>query len=69
MDFKISLEAARVNAGFSQKAAAKALGISNKTLSLWESGKAYPKADKIVAICTLYATPYDRINFTPNNSL
>ena len=69
MDFKISLEAARVNAGYSQKEAAKALGVSNKTLSLWECGKAYPKADKIAAICNLYGMAYDNIKFLPNNSL
>lgn len=69
MNFKISLEAARVNAGYSQKEAAKNLGVSNKTLSLWESGKAFPKADKIVAICSLYGMAYDNINFLPNDSL
>lgn len=69
MDFKISLEAARVNAGYSQKEAAKNLGVSNKTLGLWESGKAFPKADKIVAICNLYGIAYDYINFLPGDSL
>lgn len=69
MSFKISLEAARVNAGYSQKEAAKSLGVSNKTLCLWESGKAFPKADKIVAICNLYGMAYDNINFLPNDSL
>ena len=69
MNFKISLEAARVNAGYSQKEAARNLGVSNKTLSLWESGKTFPKADKIVAICKLYGMAYDNIHFLPNDSL
>ena len=69
MVFKITLEAARVNAGLSQKEAAKMLGISNKTLCSWEYGKSFPNADKIPEICSLYAIPYDCINFLPKCSL
>ena len=60
---KISLEAARRNAKLSQKAAAKKLGVSNKTIWKWENGLAIPKADKVDAICELYAIPYDNIIF------
>ena len=67
--FKITLEAARVNAGYTQKEAAKLLHISNKTLQNWESGKSYPNADKIAEICVLYGISYDNINFLPNRSL
>lgn len=67
--FKITLEAARVNAGYTQKEAAKLLHISNKTLQNWESGKSYPNADKIAEICKLYGISYDNINFLPNRSL
>lgn len=66
---KISLEAARVNAGYSQKEAAEKLGVSNKTLCSWEKGKSFPPADKIDAICNLYGLSYDNINFLPNDSL
>lgn len=66
---KITLEAARVNAGYTQKEAAKLLHISNKTLQNWESGKFYPNAGKIQEICALYRIPYDNINFLPNCSL
>jgi transcriptional regulator with XRE-family HTH domain len=66
---KISLEAARVNAGLSQKEAAEKLNVSNKTLGNWENGKAYPSAAKIALICKLYNIPYDHINFLPNHSL
>ena len=66
---KITLEAARVNAGFTQKEAAKELKISNKTLQNWESGKCFPNADKIAEICVLYSIPYDNINFLPKCSL
>lgn len=66
---KISLAAARVNAGLNQKDAAKALGVSNKTLCSWEQGQSFPKADKIELLCTLYKVPYDALNFLPSNLL
>lgn len=66
---KITLRAARVNAGYTQKEAACLLGISNKTLSLWELGAAYPKVDKIAKICALYGVSYDNLIFLPNVSL
>jgi len=60
---KFSLKAARVNAGLTQKQAATALNVSNKTLWKWENGISYPKADKIDAICELYKLSYDNIIF------
>ena len=66
---KFTLKAARVNAGISQKQAAKQLNVSNKTLSKWENGKALPKADKIVLICDLYQMDYDDIIFLPQKTL
>ena len=41
-EFKVSLTAARVNAGFTLKEAAKLLKVSERTISRWESGKASP---------------------------
>ena len=61
---RMSLRAARVNAGFSQKEASKALGISNKTLCSWENGKTFPDQPMIEKICCLYAVTYDMIDFT-----
>lgn len=63
---QITLEAARVNAGFSQKEAAEKLGVSNCTLLRWEKGVSMPKANQIVAICDLYRVPYDMLIFLPN---
>ena len=65
----MTLKAARVNAGYSQKAAAAELGISNKTLCSWEKGTSKPKADKIENICTLYGVSYECINFLHECSL
>ena len=62
---QITLEAARVNAGYSQKEAAKMLGVSNVTLSHWEKGTSMPKANHIDAICNLYGVPYDMLIFLP----
>ena len=67
--FKISLEAARVNAGLLQKEAAAKLGVSNKTLGNWENGTSFPNAQQIKKICELYVVSYDNINFLPNDSL
>lgn len=66
---KMSLKAARVNACLAQKTAAKALGISNKTLGSWENGNTFPPADVIPKICALYGVPYDQLNFLPANPL
>ena len=62
---KITLSAARVNAGYSQKEAAELLGISNKTLCNWENGKTFPDQPMIEKICNLYGVTYDMLNFAP----
>lgn len=66
---KMTLKAARVNAGFSQKEASGRLNISNKTLCNWEKGVSFPKANKIEALCNLYGITYDDIIFLLNDSL
>lgn len=60
---RITLEAARVNVGLSQKAAAKALGVSNKTLCSWEKGGTFPSAKYVDLLCKLYNVNYDDIIF------
>lgn len=62
---KITLSAARVNAGYSQKQAAELLNISNKTLCNWEKGKTFPEQPMIEKLCNLYGVTYDMINFAP----
>ena len=66
---KISIKAARVNVGLSQKEAADRLNVSNKTLGNWENGITFPPADKIQDICELYGVSYDHLNFLPSDSL
>jgi transcriptional regulator with XRE-family HTH domain len=62
---KITMKAARVNAGLTQKQAAKEMKISNKTLSSWEKGTSYPNVVQIKAICQLYNVAYDNLIFLP----
>lgn len=60
---RITLKAARVNVGLTQKEAAEKLNVSNKTLCSWEKGVSVPKADKIDVICDLYGVGYDNLIF------
>ena len=66
---RISLKAARVNAGLSQKEVADILGVSNKTIHSWEKCDTFPSADYIDKLCKLYGVSYDDIIFLPTNSL
>lgn len=60
--FKISLAAARVNAGLSQREAAKALDVCPETISNWETGKYDINIADFVRLCELYKAPQDAIN-------
>jgi len=51
---KITLKAARVNAGLKQSDVEKRLGFSRSTLTRWETGKRIPRADSLAALCNLY---------------
>ena len=65
---QMTLKAARVNVGLTQKEAAKALKVSNKTLCNWENGITTPKANQIEPICALYNVAYNQIIFLPIKS-
>lgn len=52
---KISLKAARVNAGLTQAQAAEKLSIDRTTLMRWESGKSSPKLTDVQRMCRLYS--------------
>lgn len=66
---KITLEAARRNAGFTQKEVASALKVSNKTVGNWENYISSPTIAQAEQLCSLYKIPYDNISFLPINSL
>ena len=64
---KISLAAARVNAGLTQKEAAKRLKISKQVLVNWEKGVSEPKVSQSQALSALYSMPWENISLKHNN--
>ena len=60
---RLSIKAWRVNKGLRQTDMAVELGVSRKNVAAWENGKAYPKADKIDAICKTLGVGYDNIKW------
>ena len=64
---KITLKAARVNSGLTQKEAAKRLNISVKTLHNYEHRNSFPNVAVIKKIEDLYELDYNNIIFLPNN--
>lgn len=61
----ITLKAARINKGLSQKEAAKRIGISVDTLSNYERGKSFPDVPTIRRIEEVYGCQYRDIIFLP----
>lgn len=51
---KITLKAARVNAGLTQEEAAQAINVTGRTLISWEKGVTHPTVDKLLRLCSLY---------------
>ena len=66
--FRITLAAARVNAGLTQKDVCRTIGMTEKTLVNWESGKTMPSVDNAQKLCALYGVKLDDINFLPKRS-
>ena len=66
---RVTLKAARVNAGLKQSQVAQALKVNPKTIWSWENGKSAPNIQKVGELCELYKLTYDDIIFLPDNSL
>lgn len=64
---KITLKAARVNAGLTQAEAAKRLEISPSTLIKWEQKPYLIPAYRQHSISELYNIPADSLIFLPNS--
>jgi transcriptional regulator with XRE-family HTH domain len=58
---KISIEAARVNAGFTIVEAAKELGVATSTLSSYENGRTSPRYDVLEKMAVLYNWPIENL--------
>lgn len=65
----MTLKAARVNAGLSQKEAAAKLGISAQTLLNYEKGRHYPDVLILRKIEDLYEVSYRQIIFLPGDPI
>lgn len=64
---KITLRAARVNAGLDQADVARELDVNIATVSSWETGKTKPSIDRFKKLCRLYGWPEDQIRFDEVN--
>lgn len=63
LNAKITLKAARVNAGLTQSEAADEIGVSVATIQNWENGASVPSWDKVMEIERVYQWPADSIIF------
>ncbi len=61
-EFQISLEAARVNAGFTQDEVAEKMGITRQTIINWEKGRVVPGIPEMEMLSRLYNMPLDYIS-------
>lgn len=62
-DFKITMAAARVNAGKTQAEVAEALHVGKQTVVSWERGRTSPTMEKALEFCTFCKIPIDRVSF------
>lgn len=60
---KITLKAARVNAGLSQKEVAERMEVAQSTIRNWENGHTDPKLPQFMMLCQLYNVSCDNIFF------
>lgn len=66
-DFKISLAAARVNAGLTQSDVAEKMRVSKATIVSWEKGYTPIGVAELDYLSRLYSTPLEHI-LLPTNS-
>ena len=61
---EISVKAARINAGYTQKGAANELNISKNTLASYENYRTIPDIDMAQRIATLYGMSVNSIKWS-----
>ena len=59
MSFRTNLQALRSQRNMTQEQLAMLVGVSRQSVSKWESDKAYPEMDKLLAICDLFGCTLD----------
>ena len=52
--FSEALRRARIKKKLSQQQLADAMNVSRSTVTKWETGKAEPRLDKLLMLCSLY---------------
>lgn len=60
-EIKISMVAARVNAGLTQTDISNSMGVNRATVVSWERGYTVPSADKFQQFCELCKIPMDNV--------
>lgn len=63
-EMKWRLSACRVQNGYTQKEASELVGVSEKTLVSWESGRTAPNMEKAQKLSEVYGIPLAYIDFT-----
>lgn len=63
MPFKITMAAARVNAGLTQKQLAEVCGVSESTVVKWERGDVSPRVNMLPVLENAYGIPIDYVRF------
>lgn len=56
---RITLKAARVNAGYTQKEVAESIGVAETTIFNWENGKSRMPLEGLVKLANLYKMGID----------
>lgn len=60
---RISLKAARINAGLTIAEASKEIGVTKNTIMNWENGNSMPGIDKAISLSELYKLPLENLIF------
>lgn len=55
------IEYLRRQAGLTQKAVSQAVGVTQGSVSQWEKGSSFPRADKLPLLATVYGCTIDAL--------
>lgn len=64
----ITLKAARVNRGYTQREAAVLIDVTEDTISNWERGKSFPNVPQLKKIEEVYGVTYNDLIFLHDNN-
>ena len=65
---KWRLVACRAQAGYTQKEAAKAIGVAEQTIIRWENGSSAPKMEDAQKLSELYQIPLAYMDWTKDGN-